>query len=218
MIMTWRNREGWLTFVFCDDNRDVNEKERYGGWRWERSGGCEWIWEITGTTCPIGLGWPCISVITARIGTQTCCIGDAKLTRRWNSLKSQFLRMNSPIPSHLSLSCPQFYYHLRTQSSVMPFYLSMLWSTVNTEYSKHRVQHTPSSAFTEYSMHWVMHTPCNASSEDRLSSAPSKSIISQQTMWYSILYICTITSQPMNRVSMPIVPPSRTTASRVPAS
>jgi len=30
MIMTWRDREGLLTFVFCDDSRVVDEKERDG--------------------------------------------------------------------------------------------------------------------------------------------------------------------------------------------
>jgi len=28
MIMAWRDREGWLHFVFCDDGRVVDEKER----------------------------------------------------------------------------------------------------------------------------------------------------------------------------------------------
>jgi len=116
MIMTWRDREEWLNFVFCDDCRVVDEKERYGGWRWEWWGGYERIWVIRGTTCRIGLGWPRIGVITGRIGTRTCYIGDGKLTRTWTYLKSPFLMMISPIPSHLSLSCPQFYHHLRTQS------------------------------------------------------------------------------------------------------
>jgi len=39
MIMTWRDREGWLNFVFRNDSRVVDEKERYGGWSWERCGG-----------------------------------------------------------------------------------------------------------------------------------------------------------------------------------
>jgi len=34
----------------------------------------------------------------------------------------------------------------------------MPWSRVNTEYSVHRVQHTPSTAYTEYSIHRVKHT------------------------------------------------------------
>jgi hypothetical protein len=30
MIMPWRNREGLLNFVFCDDGRVEDEKERRG--------------------------------------------------------------------------------------------------------------------------------------------------------------------------------------------
>jgi len=115
MIMTCRDREGWLNFVFCDDSRVVEEKERRDGeWRWER---CDYeaIWEIRGTSCLIGLGWPRISVIARWMSTRTCCIGDGKLTLTRNSHVSQFLMMISPIPCHLYLSCPQFYHHLRTR-------------------------------------------------------------------------------------------------------
>jgi hypothetical protein len=31
MIMAWRDREGYLDFVYCDDGRVVDEKERFGG-------------------------------------------------------------------------------------------------------------------------------------------------------------------------------------------
>jgi len=31
MIMPWRDREGRVNFVFCDDGRVVDEKERDGG-------------------------------------------------------------------------------------------------------------------------------------------------------------------------------------------
>jgi len=37
--------------------------------------------EIRGTTCLIGLGSPGIGVITRRIGTRTCRIGDGQSTR-----------------------------------------------------------------------------------------------------------------------------------------
>jgi len=120
-------------------NEDENDMEDY-----------EQTWEIRGTTCLIWLGSSCIGVITHQIRTRTCRIRDGKLTSTWNFLKSQFFMMISPIPSHLSLSCPQFYYHLRTRSQVIPLYLSMAWSSVNTEYSIHRVQHTLSTAYTAY--------------------------------------------------------------------
>jgi len=115
MIMTWRDREGWQNFVFCDDSRVVNKKQRDGEWRLER---CDYerIWAIRGTTCLNGLGGPRISVITRRIRICTCRIGDGTLPSTQNSLKSQFLMIIFPVPSHLSLSSPQFYHHIRTQS------------------------------------------------------------------------------------------------------
>jgi len=115
MMMAWRDREGWLNLVFCNDHTVVDENVGDGGWRWEWCAGYEWIWEIRGTTCLIGLGRPCIGVITRQIGTHTCCIVDGKLTSTQNSLKSHFLMMVSPISSHLSLSRPQLYQHLRTR-------------------------------------------------------------------------------------------------------
>jgi len=116
MIMAWRDTEGWLDFVFCDDSRVVDEKERDGDEDENDVEDYEQICEIRGTACLIGLGRPRIGVITRRIGTRTCRIGDGKLTCTRHSLKSQFLMMISPVPSHLSLSCPQFYDHLRTRS------------------------------------------------------------------------------------------------------
>ena len=90
MIMTWRDREGWLTFVFCNHGKVVDEKERDGGWRWGRCGGYERIWEISGMTWLIGLRRPRIGVITCQIGTRTCHVGDGQLTRTRNSLSPIF--------------------------------------------------------------------------------------------------------------------------------
>jgi hypothetical protein len=73
----------------------------------------------------IGLGGPRIGVITIRIGTHTWRIGDGKLTLTHDSLKSQFPIMISPMSSHLSLSRPLLYHHLKTQSEVIAFNLSM---------------------------------------------------------------------------------------------
>jgi len=143
MSMAWRDREGWIDFVFCDDGRVVDEKETDGGWRWERYGGYERLWEIRSTTSMIGFRRPRICEITRRIGTRTCRIGDGELTRTRNPLKSQFLMMISPISSDLSLSCAQLYHHLTTRSEVIPLHLSMPWSWLNTEYSMHQVS-TPS--------------------------------------------------------------------------
>jgi len=44
-----------LAWWSCDDGRVVDKKERDGGWRWERYGGYEWVWEIRSMTCLIGL-------------------------------------------------------------------------------------------------------------------------------------------------------------------
>jgi len=48
----------------------------------------------------------------------------------------------------------------------------MAWSWVDTEYSIHRVQHTPSTAYTEYSIHRVQHT-LSIALKDWLSSLHS---------------------------------------------
>jgi len=90
MIMPWRDREGWLNFVFCNDGKVVDNKQRNGGWRWGQCGGYARIWEMRGTTCQIQLGIPDVSVITRPIGTRTCHIGDGKLTRRRHSPSSSF--------------------------------------------------------------------------------------------------------------------------------
>jgi hypothetical protein len=52
----------------------------------------------------------------ADVGTRTCHIGDGKFSRTRNAVTSQLLMIISPVPSHLSHSCPQFYHHLRTRS------------------------------------------------------------------------------------------------------
>jgi len=116
MIMAWRDIDGWLNFVFSDNGWVVDEKERDGGRSWERCGGYKCIWAIRGTTWLIGLGRHRVGVIKHRIRTHTCHIGDGKLTHTRYSLMSQLLMMICPIFCDLSLSRPQLYYHLRTQS------------------------------------------------------------------------------------------------------
>ena len=88
--------------------------------------------------------------------------------------KSQFLMMVSLISSDLSLF---LYLHLRTRSQVIAIFLSMQCSWVNTEYSIHRVLHTPSTAYTKYCIYRVLHTPFTASSQHRMSPAPIQSHI-----------------------------------------
>jgi len=76
----------------------VDEKERDGGWRWERCGGYERKWEIWGTTNLIGLGRPRIGVITYWIGTHTRRIGNGKLTCTRNSVSPSFSWWFPPSP------------------------------------------------------------------------------------------------------------------------
>jgi len=94
-----------------------------------------------GTTCLIGFRRPLITVLTCRIGSSSCHIENGQMTRTQNSSKPQFLMMISPIFSHVSLSGPQLYHHLRTQSDDNPLYLSMPWTWVNAEYNIHRELH-----------------------------------------------------------------------------
>jgi len=53
----------------------------------------------------------------------------------------------------LTLSRAQINYHHRTHSYVIPLYLSMPWSWVDTMYNKLWVQHILSTAYTEYSIY-----------------------------------------------------------------
>jgi len=100
--------------------------------------------------------------------------------------KSQFLMMFCAIASHLSR--PHLSRHLRTSSAVIHLYLSMPWSRVNTEYSIHRIQHTPSTAYTEYCEHCVLH-------HLMIDSLPlPTSLSSELTLLYSIPNIPTIRS------------------------
>jgi hypothetical protein len=85
----------------------------------------KWTWQIMGAPCLTGSRRPHIGVIACQISTRTCCIGDSKLTHTRDSLMSQFLIMNCPIPSHLFLSCPQLYHHLGTRSQVITLGLSL---------------------------------------------------------------------------------------------
>ena len=89
----------------------------------------------------------------------------------------------------------------------------MPWSWVDTEYSIHWVLHTPSTPHAEYCIHQVLHHL-----EIHCLAAPSHSLISRQTLLYSILYNPTITSQQMNRVSARVAPSSTSAASGSTAS
>jgi len=135
----------------------MDGKERDGGWEWELHGEYNQIWEIRPVTCVIGLEIPRSIVITRLIGTCTWSIGNWSLTCTRNSPNFQFRTKICPILSHPSLSHPQPYHRLKTWRWVIPLHLPMPWSRVNTEYSIHGVQHTPSIEYPEYSIHRVGH-------------------------------------------------------------
>ena len=105
----WWHREiesNGLSLCSCNHDRVVDKTERNRGGGWEWYGGYEQLWEVRSTTCSIVFGRSRIGNVTSRVGTRNCPIGDGQFTRTWNSLKSQFVKMISPISSRLSLSLP----------------------------------------------------------------------------------------------------------------
>jgi len=130
-----------LTLCSCDDGRVVDEKERDGGWGWERYGGYERVWDIRSTTCLIGFRRPRIGVITRRIGTRTCRIGDGQLTHTQNSL-SPSVSWWFPPSSMISLclvlnSTITWEQEVKSSHSISPC---------------HNHEITPSTAYTKYSI------------------------------------------------------------------
>jgi len=61
----------------------------------------------------------------------------------WFLISASILHIVPIFIPHLSLSYPQLYHHRRTQSSVIPLYLSVSWSRVDTECSIHWAHHPP---------------------------------------------------------------------------
>jgi len=105
-----------------------------------------------GTTCLIGLGRPCIGVITRRIGHRTYRIADGNSTCTRNSLNSQFLMRISPISSPLLFSSSTLPSSKNTKSSHRSLSLHAMIK------SSHRVQHTRSQAYTDYSIHRLQYS------------------------------------------------------------
>src|SRR5882757_4506189 len=92
MMVEWSTRKREMGDV---GGNNVEDRSGY-----EKSGG---------TTCRVWLGTHHIGITTCQIGTCTCSIRGGQLTRTRNSLKSQFLRIISPITSHLTLSRSQIH-------------------------------------------------------------------------------------------------------------
>ena len=113
-------------------------KKRYGGYRWARYSTCDSIREFRCKTWLTELRKPPVVIFTCQIGSSTCLIGNCSLSNTQNFLQSQLVMINFPI----SLSCPQLYHHPSIPSQVIPHYLSMAGSCVNTQYNIHWVLRT----------------------------------------------------------------------------
>jgi hypothetical protein len=84
--------------------------------------------------------------------------------------------------------------------------------------ASHHDELLPSKADTVYSKEDVCHPPTNTSPQDRLTAALSQFRITRQTQLYSIVYILTIRSETITRVSGGAAPHSRLAASQLTAS
>jgi len=135
---------------------ELRMRDRNGESRREHYGGYEWTSELRGTICLIECRRPRMGVITHWISSHTCHIMNSFYTCTQSSLKSWFPTMIHPISSHFSVSHPQLYHHLRTQSEVIPLYPSIPWWSVNTTDSIHLVLN---SASTVSSQLWLSPTP-----------------------------------------------------------
>jgi len=165
MIMAWRDRLGWLNFVFLGADR---ERER-----WEEMG--ELImrnWDLREFRVRVNLPFLIWQVLLPIRRVKTPILGLLNPIRQVVPLTSH-IHSYPPYRSHLHPPSLVLYHHRRTQSEVIPLYQSMPWSSVNIEYSIHRVQRTPSTAYTKYSIHQVQHTPSTASTQDCLPSLHS---------------------------------------------
>jgi len=145
MIMAWRDREGWLIIVFLGwlmvEWRTRNRVMRGDGGNYhEKLEPKRMSCASQFSTIPNIAG---ISPNSAGNNTdtrsskpnQTSCTPDFSYP-----IVSSIL---FPSSSPLSLIRPQLYHYCRTQSQVIPLYLSMSWLWVNTVYSIHQIQYTP---------------------------------------------------------------------------
>jgi len=100
---------------------------------------------------------------------------------------------------YLSLSCLLLQHHGRAESWVIPLYLSMPWSWVDTKYSVHRVQHTPSTAYTEYSSHVRLFV---LSLSSGLQVDPESSFSSRRASWHDRLPSTSSRWEPKGKVAL----------------
>jgi len=158
MMMAWRDREGWLNFVFLGDGRVEHKKERDQR-RWGKSSWGTGTWRIGCAgqlTIPDTRG---TSPDRAQTNTHTRSSLTKMASRTpdfsYPLVSSMSFSSSSPIslfPVHNSTVIAE--HKVKWSLSISQWHDHELTpSTAYTEYSIHRVQHTPSTAYTEYSIH-----------------------------------------------------------------
>jgi len=185
LITAWKDREGWLNFMFSGDSRVEDDKERnerrLGKSSWET--GTQKISLTRKFTVP---NTPGTSPVPAGDNTNTW---SSKLHHAWCTPDFSYPLVSSvafPSSFSISLSRPHLnHYHKNTllsNPSLCLYSMIMSW---------HWVQHIPNTAFTVYSIHQVLHTLSIASTQVCLCS-----------LWFSW-----ITSWPLNVASASSMPP-----------
>jgi len=142
LIIAWRDGDGWRNLVFLGDGRYEDDRERDGR-RWDKSS-----WE---NRTRENFGWkssshPRYGGHTSRSGVysyryEVSPTQSVKLYP-WFLISACILPIILIFIPSLSFSST-IYHHPGTQSQVIPHFLCMPWSWVDTEYSIHWVQYPP---------------------------------------------------------------------------
>jgi len=134
-------------------------------WSWDLGDCCMWvnlpflIWQVWPRIRQVGTSfWGLLTPLRHVIPQSgKSHLNQADRTPVFSYTRVRFILFPSSSP--ISDSCTQLFHHCRTPSYVIPVYLSMPWSSVNTEYRIYQGQHTPSMTYIQYDRHQVQHTP-----------------------------------------------------------
>jgi len=107
------------------------------------------ICEIRGMTCMIGLGRPCIGVITCQIGTRTCHIGDGQY-----DLHTKFSQL--PVSHDDFPPSPVISLSLVLNSTITEEHEAKSALSISLCNDQELILNT---AYTEYCIHCVLHHP-----------------------------------------------------------
>jgi len=138
-----------------------------------------WTWDVTKLSVRVNvqsLIWQVQGVMWCVVTPKDVFPTPSCKSYPWFLIYAYILHIVFNYIAHPSLSHPQLHTHRRTHSLVIPHYLYIQSSWVDTEYSIHWVQHTPNTVYTEYSIHRVQHTPSTAYTEysiHRVEHTPS---------------------------------------------